>query len=117
MNLSIEQQKILLHDAAVMSNMDSHVQTEGYTAAEKIMQFFGGQKNTPRKMSYLYCDSVDACFYFTNNKACVTFTARWFSGAKDLEKLGEASKHIGLMLENMQSLADAVLKAASEVEM
>ena len=114
--LTKEQQAILLHDAARISGMDGHVQPCGDTAAEKIMQWFGGTKTTPRKTSYLYLDSVDACFYYCNDRACVTFTARWFVGAKDLEgeKLLKAATFIQRMLENMQGLADGVLKAAKE---
>ncbi len=112
--LTKEQQAILLHDAARLSNMDGHVQTRGCTAAEKVMQMFGGNKNTPRKMSYLYCDAVDACFYFCNDKACCTFTARWFDGAKDLDHLKDAGALIKTMLHNMQTLADEAIKAAEE---
>lgn len=112
--LTKEQQTILLHDAARLSNMDGHVQTRGCTAAEKVMQMFGGNKNTPRKMSYLYCDAVDACFYFFDDKACCTFTARWFVGAKDLDRLQDAGALIKTMLHNMQTLADEAIKAAEE---
>ena len=75
---------------------------------------FGGKKNTPRKMSFLYCDAVDACFYFCNDKACCTFTARWFAGAKDLDHLQAAGALIKAMLHNMQTLADEA--AAEEQE-
>jgi hypothetical protein len=75
------------------------------------MQMFGGKKNTPRKMSYLYCDSVDACFYFQGDMACCTLTARWFTGAKDIIRLNDVGVLISKMLENMQGLADGVIKA------
>lgn len=114
--LTKEQQEILLHDAARISGMDGHVQSSGCTAAERVMQMFGGNRNTPRKMSYLYCDSVDACFYYCNDKACCTFTARWFSGAKDLERLGDSGTLIKKMLDNMQGLADGVIKATQAGE-
>lgn len=114
MILTKEQQEILLHDAAKISGMEGHVQTAGCTAAERVMQMFGGKRNAPRKMSYLYCDSVDACFYYHNDKACCTFTARWFAGAKDLSKLADAGALISKMLDNMQGLGDSVIKAAQE---
>ena len=116
MGLTKEQQAILLHDAAILSGMNGHVQTSGDTAAERAMRMFGGRKDAPRKMSYLYCSSVDACFYYNNDRACVTFTAQWFVGAKDLEgaKLVNAVSYIRNMLDNMQSLADSVLTAKKE---
>lgn len=101
-----EQQTALLHEAARLSGMDGHVQNVGCTAAERVMQMFGGNRYTPRKMSYLYCDSVDACFYYNGNRACVVFTARWFQGSKDFERLQAAGVLMRTMLDNMQMLAD-----------
>lgn len=107
--LTVEQQTAFLHDAAQLSQMNGHVQTSGNTAAERIMQMFGGKRRTPRKMSYLYCDAVDACFYYYNDRACCTFTARWFAGSKDFERLGAAGKQVETMLDYMQKFADAAM--------
>lgn len=98
-----EQQKSMLHRAARSSNMDGHiVTTPPATMAERAMTRFGGKASTPRKNSYLYCDSVDACFFYGPTGApTVTFTARWTYGAKDLDKLGETAELIKTMLYNM----------------
>lgn len=98
-----EQQKSMLHRAARSSNMDGHiVTTPPVTMAERAMTRFGGKASTPRKNSYLYCDSVDACFFYGPTGApTVTFTARWTYGAKDLDKLGEMANLIETMLHNM----------------
>lgn len=54
------------------------------------------------KNSYLYCDSVDACFFYGPTGApTVTFTARWTYGAKDIDKLGETAELMKTMLYNM----------------
>jgi len=90
--------------------MGDHVTRFGDSAAERVMRMFGGRKNTPRKNSYLYCDAVDACFYFWNDKACCAFAARWFNGAKDLDRLQDAGTLIKTMLYNMQTLADDFIK-------
>lgn len=115
--LNKEKQAQLLHDAAVMTGLDAHVKTTALsTAAEKIMQLFGGSKNTPRKTSFLFCDSVDACFYYNSfDSACVTFTARWYAGAKDLEgdRPNETAKIIRTMLNNMQALVDKEIGGAN----
>lgn len=56
-----EQQVSMLQRASRASNMDGHiVATPPATMAEHAMTRFGGKKGTPRKNSYLYCDSVDA---------------------------------------------------------
>ena len=73
-----EQQTVMLHDAARAANMDGHVtSTPPSTMAERAMTWWGGRKNTPRKNSYLYCDSVDACFFYTaDGTPTVTITRR-----------------------------------------
>ena len=61
MKLTKDQQIIMLCDAARASSMDGHIVSEPppSTMAERVMTWFGGRKNTPRKNSYLYLDSVD----------------------------------------------------------
>lgn len=68
MKLTKDQQIVMLHDAARASSMDGHIVSEPppSTMAERVMTWFGGRKNTPRKNSYLYLDSVDACFFYSN---------------------------------------------------
>ena len=68
MNFTKDQQIVMLHDAARASGMDGHIVSEPPpgTMAERVMTWFGGRKNTPRKNSYLYLDSVDACFFYSN---------------------------------------------------
>ena len=63
MKLTKDQQIIMLCDAARASSMDGHIVSEPppSTMAERVMTWLGGRKNTPRKNSYLYLDSVDAC--------------------------------------------------------
>lgn len=99
-----EQQKSMLYCAARSSNMDGHiVATPPATMAERAMTRFGGKASTPRKNSYLYCDSVDACFFYGPTGApTVAFTARWSYGAKDLDRMGETAELIKTMLHNMQ---------------
>ena len=86
MNFTKDQQIVMLHDAARASGMDGHI------------------VNTPRKNSYLYLDSVDACFFYSNIGApTVTLTARWSCGAKDLDRLADAAELIKTMLQNMKA--------------
>ena len=106
MKLTKDQQIIMLCDAARASGMDGHIVSEPppSTMAERVMTWFGGRKNTPRKNSYLYLDSVDACFFYSNfGTPTVTLTARWSCGAKDLDRLADAAELIKTMLQNMKA--------------
>ena len=97
--------EVMLHDAARASGMDGHIVSEPPpgTMAERVMTWFGGRKNTPRKNSYLYLDSVDACFFYSNfGTPTVTLTARWSCGAKDLDRLADAAELIKTMLRAMK---------------
>ena len=105
--LTREQQNKLLCEASRLSSLEGHVRDKGSTAAERVMIWFEGNRDTLRKTSYLYCEAVDACFYYCNDKACCIFIARWFAGAKDLTMLGSVGVLVETMLKNMQELADA----------
>lgn len=109
--LTKAQQAKILHDAARMSNMDGHVYDgPPSTCAEKAMVMFGTPKNTPRKNSYLYCNSVDACFYFERDIARMTITAKLTVGCVDIDTLkSTALDMVKTMLQNMQKLADEFL--------
>lgn len=109
--LTKTQQTRILHDAARMSSMDGHIYDgPPSTCAEKAMVMFGAPKNTPRKNSYLYCNSVDACFYFDRDIACMTITAKLTVGCVDIDALkSTAMDMVKTMLHNMQKLADEVV--------
>lgn len=118
MKLSIEQKAEIIHDSARECGLDSHItysekRSDLYTMAEKDMGWMGFSKNMPHKNSYLYCDSVDACFYISReDMACVTFAARWFAGSKDLtlERMEIALMYINSMLDAMQSKINKALE-------
>ncbi len=111
-----EQQTVMLHDAARAANMDGHVTSAPpATMAERAMTWWGGRKNTPRKNSYLYCDSVDACFFYTvDGTPTVTITARWTCGAKDLDHMADAAALIKTMLQAMKEQAEKAEKPKNE---
>lgn len=43
---------------------DRIVTSTPQTLSERGMTMFGSARATPRIRSYLYCDAVDACFYY-----------------------------------------------------
>jgi hypothetical protein len=106
--LTNEQKEKILHDSARKSGLDGHItirgkQSELDTNAEQMMGRMSNPRN-PHKNSYLYCDSVDACFYIDHDMPFVTFTARWNFGSKDLENTKYTATFIILndMLSKMQ---------------
>lgn len=115
MRLTQEQKIKVLHDSARECDLDSHVaiaekQSDLQTQAERMMGRMSYTKN-PHKNSYLYLDSVDGCFYIEREQACVTFTARWGVGSKDLSggRMEKALISINKMLETMQcKINDAI---------
>lgn len=110
MGLTNDQRIKILHDSCRECGIDGHIvvaekKSDLHTVAEKALGWLGWYKNIPHKNSYLYMDSVDACFFISkNNYANVTFAARWSVGSKDLdiEKFETAIMIINKMLETMQ---------------
>ena len=118
--LTIEQEREAIYAAARRSNLDAHIQTmdrksDAHTCAEKLM-LSSYRKGMPYKSSYLYCDTLDACFYFDHDGcACVTVSARWCNGAKDLGKpIKEAFEYIQKMLDAMTAEADQWLRGCRD---
>lgn len=116
MKLTQEQKIKILHDSARQCDLDSHIticdkKSDLQTNAEIMMGNMSHFKN-PHKNSYLFFDSVDACFYIERETACVTFTARWGVGSKDLSigKMEKALISINKMLETMQVMINQELE-------
>lgn len=118
--LTIEQEEIALSKAAQRVGFEAHIYTMGrkgdaHTNAEKIM-VGEYRKGMPYKASYLYCDTLDSCFYFDHDGCpCVTIAARWRHGCKDLGKSAkEALIYIQRMLDAMSSEAEQWLRGCSD---
>ena len=113
--LTNEQKSEIIHKSARACGLDGHIvvadkQSNLYTYAEKFMGKMSHYKN-PHKNSYLYCDSVDACFFIERDIANVTFTARWYAGSKDLNisHMEKTVITINKMLETMQCEINEIL--------
>ena len=66
--LTIEQERDALYNAARRVGLDAHVaymerKGDAHTYAEKLM-LNSYRKGMPYKSSYLYCDTLDTCFFF-----------------------------------------------------
>lgn len=114
--LTIEQERGALYNAARTVGLDAHItymerKGDAHTYAEKLM-LNSYRKGMPYKSSYLYCDTLDACFFFDHDgRACVSVSACWRDGAKDLGKpIREGLTYIQKMLAAMTSEADQWLR-------
>lgn len=114
--LTIEQERDALYNAARRVGLDAHItymerKGDAHTYAEKLM-LNSYRKGMPYKTSYLYCDTLDACFFFDHDgRACVTISACWRHGAKDLGKpIRDGMAYIQKMLDAMTDEADQWLR-------
>ncbi len=110
--LTIEQERDALYNAARSVGLDAHIaymerKSDAHTCAEKLM-LNSYRKGMAYKASYLWCDTVDACFFFDHDgRACVSLSAQWCNGAKDLGKpIQKAFAYIQKMLDAMTEEAD-----------
>ncbi|MFB7817399.1 hypothetical protein ACFC0X_24920 [Paenibacillus chitinolyticus] len=117
MQLSVEQQAEIMSECAYNLKMDCHInymnrKADAHTWAERNMVGRTYRKGMPYKRSYLWCDTVDICFYFDDNgKACATMSSAWSFDGRDMVS-GSAVKaveKIREMLKRMQLMANANL--------
>lgn len=78
-----------------------------HTEAQKIMmkQFAPG-KAVPAKTSFMYCDELDMCFFYSaNGKACCSYSGITKAGSDDIEhNIIQAFKSAKAVLDRMQEL-------------
>lgn len=66
-----------LREAAHEAHINDCIVTSApQTLSERSMTMFGSARATPRIRSYLYCDAVDACFYYAGAVPSVVVAAR-----------------------------------------
>ncbi len=79
------------------------------TWAEKIANTFRRNFKLPVKNSYMYCDTLDMCFFFLpeSGTACVSYSGYTTANSNDLKKnLKVAFEKAELVLTIMQEQAD-----------
>lgn len=98
-----EQQKSMLHRAGIRHGRSYRQRAASRHNGRTSYDLVRRPQEHPRKNSYLYLDSVDACFFYSNfGTPTVTLTARWSCGAKDLDRLADAAELIKTMLRAMK---------------
>lgn len=108
-----ERQAELIYKACKEAGLDSHIRfierkKDAQTWAEKIaVQFFrGGQ--FPVKNSYMYCNTLDMCFFFgPGNTPKIAYAGHAGAREKDITegKLIEAFRKADTVLRAMERLA------------
>lgn len=99
-----------LHDAARMCGLDGHVKVINYknecsTHAEQIAEAQMARP-FPVKNSYLYCGTLDACFYYDReDNACCSFSGYVRYGSGDYERMTTTAACIQTMLFAMRMTA------------
>ena len=82
---------------------------EAHTEAQKIMmEQFASGKVVPAKISFMYCDELDMCFFYAaNGKACCSYSGIAKAGSDDVEhNIPMAFKTAKTILDRMQELSD-----------
>lgn len=118
MGMTVYKQAELIHKACRECGLDGHVKwietrKDIQTWAEKIAERFRQNRNIPVKNSYMYCDQLDMCFFYTAwDLPVVTYAG--FAGVNDKDitegQLEQAFRKAREVLEAMRRLA------AEEVE-
>jgi len=111
--MTADKQAELIHNACRECGLDGHVKwIEGkqdvQSWAEKIAERFRNKRNMPIKNSYMYCDQLDMCFFYTEwDLPVVTYAG--YAGVNDTDitqgKLGQAFRKAREVLEAMRRLA------------
>lgn len=103
-----------LREAAHEAHINDRIVTSTpQTLAERGMTMFGSTRAAPRIRSYLYCDAVDACFYYAGAVPSVVVAARWTAArwTADSPDIAEGSKKLQIAAEVVRRMMTAMDKA------
>lgn len=109
-----EQQAENIHKACIEAGLDGHVKwierrTQANTWAEKIAVRFKGNGPLPVKKSYMYCDTLDMCFFYgPEGIPYMTYSGYATVNSKDITDgtLMEAFRKARQVLGTMRELAE-----------
>ena len=113
MGMTADKQAELIQKACRECGLDGHVKwierkQDVQSWAEKIAERFRHKRNMPIKNSYMYCDQLDMCFFYTEwDLPVVTYAG--YTGVNDTDitqgKLEQAFRKAREVLEAMRRLA------------
>ena len=106
-----EREAEIIAAACKEHGLDTHIKwipkkSEAYTRAEQIAHQFSGGKRQPVKSSYMYCDTLDVCFFFAGANPSFSFSGYVTQGVGDLEngRLIEAIQTAKKVLDTMRRM-------------
>ena len=108
------QQAEFISAACREAGLDGHIEwiegrKQAHTWAERIAVRFKGNGRLPVKNSYMYCDTLDMCFFYTSQGVPqAAYAGLTAAASKDLEegKLAEAFRKADTVLRLMKKLAE-----------
>ena len=112
-----KQQAGAITKACIEAGLDSHITwhncaADAHTWAEKIsVRFRDGRQPSPVKNSYMFCDTLDMCFFYggpQHDIPYMTYAGYVTAGSPDIteDKLVEAFNKAGAVLRIMKRLAE-----------
>lgn len=104
----------IIKKACKMYGLDSHLREitnkrDACTMAERLAMIHKESKQPMYvKNSYMYCDTLDCCFWIHNDKAYVSMSGMWSANSPDLtdDKLMYAVRLCYKVVSEMQKLLD-----------
>ena len=111
-----KKQAELIHTACVESGLDGHIKwieqhKDAHTAAERLADTSRNYRVLPVKNSYMYCDSLDMCFFYSrHNNASLAYSGCTLYASTDIKdgKIIKAFELATKVLARMQELAEEV---------
>lgn len=112
--MTAERQAELISCACKEAGFDGHIRwiegkKQANTWAEKIAVRFKGDTPLPVKNSYMYCDTLDMCFFYNEQGTpFMTYAGYVTAESKDITegKLLEAFRRARQVLSTMKELAE-----------
>lgn len=85
-----ERQSEIIRAACREAGLEGHIKwieraSDAQTQAEKLAYRFKWKDRFPVKNSYMYCDTLDMCFYFAGDNPAVSYSGYFIYGKGDLE--------------------------------
>lgn len=88
--MTLEERADCIFRACRANGLDGHIKwiekkTQAYTWAEKIAMRFKGKRDMPVKNGYMFCETLDMCFFYDEyENACVTYAGYARANSTDL---------------------------------
>lgn len=111
-----EKQAELITAACKEAGLDGHIRwiegkKQANTWAEKIAVRFKGENSLPVKNSYMYCDTLDMCFFYNEQGTpFMTYAGYVTAESKDIAEgnLFEAFRRARQVLSTMKELSEEI---------